>query len=1034
MLSRDGGGGACRRPTAAPRLVMVTTLASGGNRPENYIAIKLILLIMKANGKVKGNNTRAYPRSDANATSAKHARAFPQSDGMDKNNHSHQNIRLATWNVGSLTGRSQELAETLKRRNINICCVQETRWKGSKSRDLGLGYQLVYYGKDTRQNGVGIVLDSHFRNRIVNIERRSDRIIAIKLAMDNQPVLNIACTYAPQVGCSDLEKADFWEDLDELMVNIPDTETKILMGDLNGHIGNANSTYIDFHGGYGYGTLNKEGEQILDFASRHNLSIVNTLFKKKDSHLITYNSGGRSSQIDFVLTDRKIKSSFRDCKVIPGEPLTSQHRLLVAVFRLPKPIKTLTDKTPRIKWKELTGPKGECLIVSMRKYLTQDLEILHQNADMMWTKLEAHCRGEASKILGISRGGISTGKDPTWWDKEVQEAVNNKKDLFKTWQSSQLEHDRELYKEAKRKAKRCVAQSRAQSRESFYIKLDNAHSDADIFRLAKNRHESSLDFKVNKFIKSKNNTLLTTHEDINNRWHEYYKELLNEEFSSQSFCPSAPAQGPIHEVTLCEVKQALRKMKNHKALGPDEIPADLWKALGPIAIVWLTRLFNTIMRSLQIPKSWRQSFLVPFYKNKGDITLCSNYRGIKLTSHTLKLWERILNRRFLDICQITPNQFGFTPSKSTTDAIQAVRILIEKHRVNNVDLHFAFIDLEKAFDRVPRRLVWQAMREQLIPEDYVLLVQDMYRNICTKVRSPAGLSREFAVEVGVHQGSALSPWLFNIVMDFVTKKIQHGLPWNLLYADDVALVAESAEKLQVSLNEWITALEGSGLRVSRSKTEHLECKFSNTAADANIYYSDGTQVPKVDQFRYLGSVVTRDANSEADVSHRINVAWQKWRTLTGVLCDPRMPIRIKGKVYKAAVRPAMLYGAECWTVKETHVQKLHVAEMKMLRWSGGVTRLDKIRNEYVQGSFKVTPISEKLTEKRLRWYGHVMRRDSEHVVHKALSIPEGKKKRGRPPLTWWTSMANLIKKTQLPDPTTQDRLSWRRKIRRADPT
>ncbi|XP_063370241.1 uncharacterized protein LOC134658486 [Cydia amplana] len=271
-------------------------------------------------------------------------------------------------------------------------------------------------------------------------------------------------------------------------------------------------------------------------------------------------------------------------------------------------------------------------------------------------------------------------------------------------------------------------------------------------------------------------------------------------------------------------------------------------------------------------------------------------------------------------------------------------------------------------------------------------------------------------------------------MDYITKPIQQELPWNPLYADDIALVSKCAEDLQTTLTKWITTLENAGLRVSRSKTEHLECNYSNVANRCNLYYPDGTQVPKVNQFKYLGSVITNDANVEVDVSHRINIAWQKWRTLTGVLCDPRMPIRTKGKVYKTAVRPAMLYGAECWPVKETHVKKLHVAEMKMLRWSGGVTRIDKIRNEFIRGSFKVTPVSEKLTETRLRWYGHVMRRDDDHVVQKALALPECKKGKGRPPLTWWTSMAKLLEKTQLPDPTTEDRSSWRLKIRRADPT
>jgi exonuclease III len=997
---------------------------------------------MKVKSKRNNYKARAYPSSDANSINAKNARAFPPSDDRcDKNqNQGSQSIhqlRIATWNLGSLTGRGQELAETLKRRNINICCIQETRWKGSKSRDLGQGYQLVYHGIDNKQNGVGIVLDRHLKSRIVNIDRRTDRLITVKLALDDSPILNVICAYAPQVGCSKQEKDEFWEEMDDVTTSIPPEEHKFVLGDLNGHVGERDTTRKTAHGGYGYGCPNPEGERILEFASCHDLTILNTTFQKKSEHLITYKSGGKCSQIDFIMADSKLRTGFKDCKVIPGEALTSQHRILVGIYKLPKPIKSQVDKTVRIKWKELASDKSDPFREKLNEYLIKDMEKTYENANSMWSNFENECKSHAKSILGISKGGISTNKDPTWWNSVVKESLKTKKDLFKTWQESESEEDLMKYKDAKKLAKKIVAQTRANSREGFYAKLEDVQTDSEIFKIAKKKHLSTQDVKRNKYIKDKNQNLLTRNDDINNRWFEYYKELMNEEFPREAYVPNALVEGPIREINAEEVKSAVAKMKNGKAVGPDEIPADFWKFIGPVGVAWLTRLFNTIQQDGAIPESWRLSHLVPFYKNKGDVTQCGNYRGIKLTSHTLKVWERILNRRILTMTTITPNQFGFTPSRSTTDAIQAVRILTEKHRLNKEDLHLIFIDLEKAFDRVPRELVWEALRAQALPECYITLIQDMYRNVRTKVKSPAGTSREFEVRVGVHQGSALSPLLFNLVMDYITRNIQTQLPWNLLYADDVVLIAKTPDELQTSLSAWVNALEKSGLKVNRTKTEHMECCFSNgnnPNGSSTIYYPDATAVPKVTQFKYLGSVLTHAADIDADVKHRINVAWQKWRSLTGVLCDPRMPIRTKGKVYKTAVRPALMYGAECWTVKETHVQKIHTTEMKMLRWSGGATRHDKIRNEYIRGSFKVAPIPEKLSESRLRWYGHVMRRPDDYVVKKALNIPERKRGRGRPPSTWWTSMTRLLKKEQLPDPTTQDRATWRRLIRRADPT
>ncbi|CAK1589283.1 unnamed protein product [Parnassius mnemosyne] len=569
------------------------------------------------------------------------------------------------------------------------------------------------------RNGVAIVLDENLKQRIIDVDRRNDRLMAVKLAMDNQPPLNIISAYAPQTGCGESEKEAFWDEFDDLLISMAPEELKYIGGDLNGHVGASNTTYKDIQGKFGYGTLNKDGEQILEFCARHHLAVVNTFFNKKSEHLVTYKSGNKQSQIDYILTNRDLLRTFRDCKVIPGESLTSQHRILVGCIALIKPIKYTTVKIPKIKWHLLNTEKGDKLLEEIREILTEDMKNGHNiSAENTWSKFENLCRNSAEKNLGISRGKLHNNKDPSCWNEEVKGALRNKKECFKQWQSSGLDDDHILYKTATKLAKYKVAKQRNYSREKFYKRLENANNDRDIFKLAKQRHKNGLDIKINKYIKNENGHLLTEDNKINERWCQYYQKLLNEEFPSQPLNTTPSAAGPLNKIGEEEVKRALKKIKNHKSVGPDSIPADLWKLLGPIAVQWLTKLFNQILTSMKIPKSWRHSYLVPFYKNKGDVSDCGNYRGIKLTSHTLKLWERILNNRLCQLVSISDNQCGFAPGRSTTDAIQAIRILMEKHRTNREDLHLVFIDLEKAFDRIPRKLFWEAMRAQQIPELY----------------------------------------------------------------------------------------------------------------------------------------------------------------------------------------------------------------------------------------------------------------------------------------------------------------------------
>ena len=134
-------------------------------------------------------------------------------------------------------------------------------------------------------------------------------------------------------------------------------------------------------------------------------------------------------------------------------------------------------------------------------------------------------------------------------------------------------------------------------------------------------------------------------------------------------------------------------------------------------------------------------------------------------------------------------------------------------------MYFAFVDLEKAFDRVPRKVVWWALHKMGVLETLVKTVQAMYHNARAKVRVGSSLSEEFEVKVGVHQGSVLSPLLFIIVLEALSAEFRTGCPWELLYADDLALVAKTKAELTVKLQNWKQAMEAKGLRVNMGKTK-----------------------------------------------------------------------------------------------------------------------------------------------------------------------------------------------------------------------
>ncbi|KAK3510913.1 hypothetical protein QTP70_025546 [Hemibagrus guttatus] len=307
---------------------------------------------------------------------------------------------------------------------------------------------------------------------------------------------------------------------------------------------------------------------------------------------------------------------------------------------------------------------------------------------------------------------------------------------------------------------------------------------------------------------------------------------------------------------------------------------------------------------------------------------CSNYRGIKLMSHTMKLWERVVEARLRKVVEICEQQHGFMPRKSTTDAIFALRILMEKYRDGQRELHCVFVDLEKAYDRVPREELWYCKRKSEVAEKYVRVVQDMYERSRTVVRCAVGQTEEFKVKVGLHQGSALSPFLFAMVMDQLSEEVRQESPWTMMFADDIVICSESREQVEENLERWTFALERRGMKVSRSKSEYMCVNERDGSGTVRL---QGEEVNKVQEFKNLESIVQSNGECGKEVKKRVQAGWNGWRKVSGVLCDRKISARIKGKVYRTVVRPAMLYGLETVSLRKRQESELDVAELKMLR-------------------------------------------------------------------------------------------------------
>ena len=584
----------------------------------------------------------------------------------------------------------------------------------------------------------------------------------------------------------------------------------------------------------------------------------------------------------------------------------------------------------------------------------------------------------------------------------------------------------EKYKSKRNEVERRVKVAKREANERWGSKLvEDFESNKMMFWKEVKRVRKGDEKRVSS-INDTNGSLLVDSKDVNERWGEYFENLLNVEDEREAIVAAVGNErrmpvvsGCNEEVTFGEVLEAVRKAKGGKAAGIDEVAVECLKKGGRDIIEWLVRMMNGCWTEGKVPEEWKKACIVPLYKGKGSRFECQNYRGISLLSVVGKVYGRILIDRVRKSTDeaIGEEQCGFRQGRGCIDQIFAVRQICEKYMMKQKDVYMAFMDLEKAYDRVDRDALWQVLRIYGVGERLLQGVQSFYEDSKACVRTERGNSEWFSVNVGLRQGCVMSPWLFNVYMDGVVREVNMrtygrgvemfdsmGRSWRvsqLLFADDAVLMAESAKDLQDLVAGFGRVCERRKLRVNVNKSKVLVCSKDGGRVVANVCLN-GEILEEVDSFKYLGSVVSRKGGVVEDVNARVNEGAKVGGALKSVWKVRSVSMGVKRKMYGSIVVPTVLYGAECWAVKAAEKRRLNVFEMSCLRSMCGVTRLDRITNEEIRRRVGVeVELSERVNRSVLRWFGHVERMSEERMARKVYnSTVIGMRQRGRPFRVW----------------------------------
>ena len=941
-------------------------------------------------------------------------------------------MTFGCWNVQGISTKLNILPTELDRFKMDVVILSETKRKAKGEEELG-NYVHIWSGvsKSVRAKaGVSIMINKTWKKRITNWEFINERIIKVEMTLFAREVVIIG-VYAPTNDTRDQEKDTFWTILRETIEKIPRRKELIIMGDMNGRVGIRESCTIV--GKYGETEYNDNGERLIEICEQFDLKITNTFFKHKDIHKYTWQQNTRElrSIIDYIIIRQTSSFKATDVRSYRGAQCGSDHYLVKMKSFWPwKNAKNETNNTKMNGAEKTQNPHVNVEGLqdeSIRAFFATRMEgtldeSVEGSTEEIYEYIRTNVINIATQVLGLR--GNNHSRTAEWWSEEIEVAIIEKRKAFNQWLNDKLEATRTIYKEKKNEVMKKI---RTAKNEAWERTCANVNSQLGFGRA---KEAWSVVKGLRQETKAKTNLQLITPME----WEEYFQKLLNEdreEYLEEGTVGGQEQEGNEIQISESEVSGMLRTGKNGKSPGPGSINLELLKYGGDKIVKLITRLFNKILHGDSIPKEMKQGYINTIFK-KGDRKSCSNYRGICVINTLMKLLGKILKNKLEQNFKTQGEQCGFTAGRSCVDHIFTLRQILEKQREKSKNIGLIFIDLEKAYDTVPRKLLWKALHMANIQGHLIRIIQEMYKDNICQVKIGNTLSKKFRTSKGLLQGCPMSPTLFKIYIDSCLSawsrkcngmglEIKDGVYLHhLLFADDQVVIAQDGEDANYICNHLAMEYRKWGLKINYQKTEYL-------TNDPDDLYIEGKRIKKVNTFCYLGSILEMEGKSEVEINKRISSGRKVIGMLNSILWSKSIINRTKKIIYKSILESIVMYGVETCTVNLKHIKKLQAVEMDFWRRSARISRKDKIRNDEIIKRMGVKErILDVLERRKLQWYGHVRRMEEDRIPKMILEWePEGKKRRGRPMTTWLQNVQSIMRRLGAEEEDTQDRNTWR---------
>ena len=626
---------------------------------------------------------------------------------------------------------------------------------------------------------------------------------------------------------------------------------------------------------------------------------------------------------------------------------------------------------------------------------------------------------QAGRELGLVRESTSKKAPAFRLPKDAKRAVRARQKAWAQWQAAQGGIDevnglREEYERCRVKARKAVKAARAFSWirhvEAGAGEFLQEGGGARFWQWAKRLYAPGPQASATVPVKGDDGTLLLEPHQILQAWADHYGRLAadvtghsrdqgywEERAREWGLGQEAPLGPDLDaDITLEELVEALRcRIKAGTAPGADGLVPELFKAClhgvqdeqasgppNPMASALLS-LIRRVFQLGHIPRSWQSATVVSIPK-KGDLTVRDNYRGISLINLALKLITAIVTQRVSKALEarawLRPEQAGFRNLEECMGQVVSLYEIARRRLQAGKRTYVCFVDLRKAFDTVPHEALLLKMRLAGVTGRCLAFFVALYRSSRIRVRQPCGLSPEVELLRGVRQGCPSSPLLFDLFINDALDGMQ-GV-WvpgvdgrrcpGLMFADDLAILAEDAQSLAASLRsltcwldrwEMLAAPPKCGVMCLGAESQEV----LRALAVEGMFQLQGESLPVVDTYTYLGVEIHYSLELETALQSRRSAALKCLFSLRSFLSTQSIPLHLRLSVFRGVVLPRMLYGGELVGMHTARAQVLQqVANMgtNWLMGSRGSSKLFAWRVLWAE--LGLEPVEDRLAAMRAR--------------------------------------------------------------------